>query len=152
VDDILGFNALSVGTIDGHLSVALLLGVVLLVLVIAVLSSQSLRVPVRMVNNLFLKANLIVEDKPQVSYIRSLDLEGGQIVMSSAPKKGSQIKIDLGSLPNFPGSPAAVNGLVKRVKTFGGQPNNFLVQIEFEKANQESVSDSLSKYLKQLSV
>ena len=115
MNETFGFNDIVGGAGGGihGLSIPVVVAMVALVFIIGLLSSRALRDRSLLVRHLFLKTNLRVQDRSQVSYIRSLDLTGGVLVMSSAPAKGTMVEIDLGSLPSFPDATAKVDAQVK---------------------------------------
>lgn len=151
--DHLGVEAISAISGDtSGLSLVWLAGILALVLTIALVSSRVLRLRTIAVRHLFLKIKIEFKNNSQTGFIRALDVDRALIVTPFHPEKSDFLTLDLSSLPEFPPSDVSrVQATVRRVRPFGGQPRNFLVEVRFgDTSSSQSYLTPLMSYLRQL--
>ena len=143
-------NSASSGDIHG-LSIPAVAGVLLLVLILAAISSRGLLKHGLAVHNLFLKIALKYKNNVSSGFVRSLDLKKMQLVMTAAPAKGEEIEFDLSSLSGFPSPQTSAIGIVTKVKAIAGNPDNFLVTASLKlPASPVDVTAKMANFLQNL--
>ena len=103
--------------------------------------------------NLFLKVDYKnsqpdLEGAARKGYLRSLTLDRATLVAADENlRKGAPLSIDLGALPGNSSGSDYVNGKVIRMKSLGGVPENWLINVRF--TDRHGLSNQLVKrYLK----
>ncbi len=111
--------------------------------------SMSYRKVGREAKNLFLKISYSCNHKEEVGIIRSLDIGTASMVSKDSLKKGDQILLRMGTLPNFPGK-FDMNAEIVGTRPVQGDSSARLINLKFEDSASLPI-DSLGYYLDQLS-
>jgi hypothetical protein len=148
----IGIETNSASSGDNHnLNAPAVIGVLLLVLILAAISSRGFRKRGLAVHNLFLKIALKHQNRNGFGFVRSLDLNKMQLVMTGTPTKGEEILFDLSSLSGFPSPETSALGTITKVIPIAGNNNNFLVTVAFGKpSNSNDFAELMSVFLQNL--
>ena len=86
--------------------------------------------------NLFLGIEFkrLGEEERSRGFLRAISLKGAELVCQGPVSKGDRISLKLDSLPGFSCGGVAVEGVatVKTLRSLGGEPENFWVELKFE--------------------
>jgi hypothetical protein len=150
--DSIGIEATSKSSGDIHsFSLPLMIVFLILVLLIGILSSRTLRSGGIAVHHLFLKILLKRAGKELVGFVRTLDVDTVGLVMTEGPTRGELLELNLSSLPGFPLEKTVVIGRVAQVKPLGGANHNYLVQIKLKAPEPAAkIQDSMITYIDHL--
>ncbi len=102
--------------------------------------------------NLFLGVKLKVsEGKPEQSaWVRALDTHSALLVSPKFLAKGDRVRVNLASLPDYPGEGETwVEAEVRRVRSLGGDPATFEVRLRFPRMTQK-FREFLNQYVRRL--
>jgi hypothetical protein len=103
-------------------------------------------------HNLFLGIRLTPDrtKQEQTAWVRSLDRHSALIVSPKVLSKGDLVRIDLGSLPDYPADAAPlVDAEVVRVWVRRGSPDTFEVRLRFARM-APNLRTRLSQYVQRL--
>ena len=99
--------------------------------------------------NLFLKISYLSNEQQETGFLRSLDLVSASMVSKDSLKKGDQILLKMGSLPNFPGS-LDMSAEIVESKPVKGDEVSRLINMKFN-VQRSPLEGPLGSYLEQLS-
>ncbi len=141
----------------GSVLLVLLAGIVLIALWSSLTRTRSdALVPTRgpAATNLFLGLRFqVLGDAARLSqtgHLRALNLRSAQLVSPRFLDKGARIRLDLGSLPDFPGGEAPLEAEVTASRVVPGDPPSYLVTVRFASLG-DVARDPLARYLQHLS-